>query len=117
MLRHRAAQHARVAARLLYSSRTPDDVLYRQEIDALASADRAFEAFFTFTRQAPADWTGYQRRIDAAMLSEVIKPFGSSARVYVCGPTLLVEAVANALVQMALPIEQIRTERFGPTGS
>jgi ferredoxin-NADP reductase len=117
MLRHRAARHATVPARLLYSSRTPDDVLYRQEIDALASADRAFEAFFTFTRQAPADWTGYRRRIDAAMLSEVIKPFGSSARVYVCGPTLLVEAVANALVQMALPIEQIRTERFGPTGS
>jgi ferredoxin-NADP reductase len=117
MLRHRAAQHATVPARLLYSSRTPDDVLYRQEIDSLASADRVFEAFFTFTRQAPADWTGYRRRIDAAMLSEVIKPFGASARVYVCGPTLLVEAVANALVQMALPIEQIRTERFGPTGS
>jgi ferredoxin-NADP reductase len=50
------------------------------------------------------------------MLGEVIKPFGTTARVYVCGPTLLVEAVASALVQMRLPIEQIRTERFGPTG-
>ena len=51
------------------------------------------------------------------MLAEVIEPFGKRARVYVCGPTLLVEAVANALVQMELPIEQIRTERFGPTGA
>jgi ferredoxin-NADP reductase len=46
-----------------------------------------------------------------------MKPFAGRARVYVCGPTLLVEAVANSLVQMELPIEQIRTERFGPTGA
>ena len=51
------------------------------------------------------------------MLAEVMKPFAGRARVYVCGPTLLVEAVANSLVQMELPIEQIRTERFGPTGA
>jgi ferredoxin-NADP reductase len=117
MLRHRAAQHATVPTRLLYSSRTADDVIYRSELDAMAGSDRAFEAFYTFTRQPPAGWTGYRRRIDAAMLSEVIRPFDKRARVYVCGPTLLVEAVANALVQMELPTEQIRTERFGPTGA
>jgi len=116
MLRHRAAQHATTPARILYSSRTPDDVIYREELNALAADGRGFEAFFTFTREAPPGWTGYRRRIDAAMLGDVIKPFGTQARVYVCGPTLLVEAVASALVQMALPIEQIRTERFGPTG-
>jgi ferredoxin-NADP reductase len=116
MLRHRAAHQATIPARILYSSRAPEDVIYRQELDALAAGDRGFEAFFTFTRQAPPGWSGYRRRIDAAMLGDVIKPFGTKARVYVCGPTLLVEAVATALVQMGLPIEQIRTERFGPTG-
>jgi len=116
MLRHRAAEHAAIPARLLYSSRTQDDVIYRDELDAMAAGDKGFEALFTFTRQAPPGWTGYRRRIDAAMLSEVMQPFGSRARIYVCGPTLLVEAVANALVQMHVPIEQIRTERFGPTG-
>jgi ferredoxin-NADP reductase len=117
MLRHRAAQHATLPARMLYSGRTADDVIYRDELDGLAAGDPAFEVFYTFTRQPPAGWTGYQRRIDAAMLSEVMKPFNKRARVYVCGPTLLVEAVANALVQMALPTEHIRTERFGPTGA
>ena len=116
MLRHRAAQGAVVPTRILYSSRTRDDVIYRDELDVLAKADRGFEAIFTFTREAPAGWTGYRRRIDATMLGEVIKPFGARARVYVCGPTLLVEMVANALVHMKLPTEQIRTERFGPTG-
>ena len=117
MLRHRAAQHSTVPTRILYSSRTGEDVIYHEELDGLAAGDRAFEAFYTFTRQPPAGWTGYRRRIDRGMLAEVIEPFGKRARVYVCGPTLLVEAVANALVQMELPIEQIRTERFGPTGA
>ena len=117
MLRHRAAQHATLPARILYSSRTAEDVIYRDELDGMAAADRTFEPFYTFTRQAPAGWTGYRRRIDATMLAEVMRPFDRRARVYVCGPTLLVEAVANALVQMELPIERIRTERFGPTGA
>jgi ferredoxin-NADP reductase len=117
MLRHRAAQHATLPARLLYSSRAADDVIYRDELDGLAASDPAFELFYTFTREPPVGWTGFRRRIDGAMLGEVIKPFDKRARVYVCGPTLLVEAVANALVQMELPIEQIRTERFGPTGA
>jgi ferredoxin-NADP reductase len=117
MLRHRAARHAIVPARLLYSSRTADDLIYRDELDGLAAGDRALEMFFTFTREPPAGWTGYRRRIDATMLEEVMKPFDKRARVYVCGPTLLVEAVASALVQMELPTEQIRTERFGPTGA
>ncbi len=117
MLRHRAAQHSTLPARILYSSRTAEDVIYRDELDGMAAADPAFEPFYTFTRQPPAGWTGYRRRIDATMLAEVMRPFDRRARVYVCGPTLLVEAVANALVQMELPTERIRTERFGPTGA
>jgi ferredoxin-NADP reductase len=116
MLRHRAAQRATMPTRILYSSRTPDDTIYKDELEGLASQDQAVEVFFTFTRQTPAGWTGYRRRIDAAMLSEVIKPFGMAAHTYVCGPTVLVETVANGLLQMGLPAEQIRTERFGPTG-
>src|SRR3989442_13111355 len=115
--RHRVAQHSTVPARILYSSRTAEDVGYRDELDGMAAGDREFEVLYTFTRQPPAGWTGHRRRIDAAMLAEVINPFDKRARVYVCGATLLVEAVANALVQMELPIEQIPTERFGPTGA
>lgn len=116
MLRHRSAQQSMIPARLLYSSRTSDDVIYKSELDRLARDDRGLEVAFAFTRQTPAGWTGYRRRIDPAMLSEVMKPLGKTVRTYVCGPTLLVEAVADALVQMGLPPQQIRTERFGPTG-
>jgi ferredoxin-NADP reductase len=117
MLRHRAAQRSSIPTRLLYSSRSADEVIYRTELDGLPRGDGAVEIFFTYTRDAPPGWTGYQRRIDPAMLDEVIRPLGAGVLAYVCGPTLLVEAVSNALVAMGLPAERVRTERFGPTGS
>jgi ferredoxin-NADP reductase len=116
MLRHRAAQKSAIPTRLLYSTRSIDDVIYRDELDALARTGNGLEIAFTFTRTAPAGWNGYRRRIDQDMLTGVKNPLGDGVRAYVCGPTLLVEAVSNALVMAGSPPELIFTERFGPTG-
>src|SRR5262245_5963901 len=70
MLRHRAAQGSTVPARLLYSSRTFDEIIYRQELAQL-TADSTLMVTHTLTRGRPADWIGYHRRIDRAMLAEV----------------------------------------------
>jgi ferredoxin-NADP reductase len=117
MIRHRTAAASRIPARLLYSSRTPDDVIYSDELVRLQNAGDGLEIFQTFTRQQPQGWTGYARRIDPQMLGEVSGPLGKSALTYVCGPTLMVESVANGLVQIGVPPDLIRTERFGPSGS
>jgi ferredoxin-NADP reductase len=117
MLRHRAAQRSTIPTRLLYSSRSPGEVIYRPELDALANGGTGLEVDFTFTRSAPPGWTGYRRRLDPSMLDEVMRPLGKDVRAYVCGPTALVEAAANALVAMGLPAERVFTERFGPTGT
>jgi len=116
MIRHRAASGSHIPTRLLYSSRTPEDVIYGEELARLNAAHDGLEVFHTFTRAQPPGWTGYARRIDGQMLAEVIRPFGHAPYVYICGPTLLVEAVADELVQIRIPPAQIRTERFGPTG-
>jgi ferredoxin-NADP reductase len=116
MLRHRAAAGARIPARLLYSSRTFEDAIYRDELAQLSAAGSGLEVFYTLTRSQPPGWSGYARRIDDAMLAEVARPLGGSPQVFICGPTLLVEAAANGLVQVGVPSKQIRTERFGPSG-
>jgi ferredoxin-NADP reductase len=116
MIRHRAAAHSKAPARLLYSSRTPEDVIYFEELMLRRAAEDGIEIFHTFTRSQPEGWTGYARRIDLQMLQDVAGPLGPSLRVYICGPTLLVESAANWLVQLGIPAERIRTERFGPTG-
>ncbi len=115
--RHRARSRAAIPARLLFSSRGPEEIIYRDELDRFAAAGDGFEVLHTLTRQQPPGWTGYARRIDEPMLAEVIEPLGSAARAYACGPTALVETVANGLVRLGLPPDRIRTERFGPTGT
>jgi ferredoxin-NADP reductase len=114
MLRHRAAQHATVDTRLLFSAGRFEDLLYREELEGLRAAGVAVH--FTLTRDAPAGWSGWTRRIDATMLREVGPDPASSPLVYVCGPTPFVEAVAGTLVEAGHQPTRIKTERFGPTG-
>jgi ferredoxin-NADP reductase len=117
MARHRARAGSRTPTRLLFSSRGPDEIIYRDELGRLAATRDGFEVAHTLTRAQPPGWTGYARRIDELMLAEVIEPLGAGTRAYACGPTALVETVANGLVKLGLPADRIRTERFGPTGT
>lgn len=117
MARHRARIASDVPMHLLFSSRGPDEIIYSDELDRLQAAGDGFEVVHTLTRRQPPGWTGYSRRIDEPMLAEVLEPLGASTRAYACGPTALVETVANSLVRLGLPPERIRTERFGPTGT
>jgi ferredoxin-NADP reductase len=116
MLRHRQRTGSAVPARLLYSSRSWPDVIYRPELSELETAGNGVEVFRTLTRQQPPGWTGYARRVDAAMLAEVAWPAADEPLVYVCGPTSFVETVAGTLTDLGYPPLRIKTERFGATG-
>jgi ferredoxin-NADP reductase len=119
MLRARAvasaAMRAAVPATLLYSSRSWDDVFYRDELTGLMS-DPHVRIFHTLTRSQPAGWTGFTRRIDADMLAETAPPTALAPHIYVCGPTSLVESAARTLVDLGHDPARVKTERFGPTG-
>jgi len=116
MLRHRQASGASVGARLVYSSRSWEDIIYRDELERLAAGANGVQVFHTLTRSQPEGWTGYARRVDGAMLSETAWPASSTPMAFVCGPTPFVESVANALVLLGYPATSVKTERFGPTG-
>ncbi|HEY6074830.1 MAG TPA: ferredoxin reductase, partial [Anaerolineales bacterium] len=116
MIRHRAAAGGVNPTSLLYSSRNLEDVIYSHELEGLSSSSHGVRVFHTLTRSQPPGWKGYARRIDQAMLKEVAQPLGRSVQVFICGPTLLVESAADALVRIGVNSKQIRTERFGPTG-
>jgi ferredoxin-NADP reductase len=108
MLRHRRAVGSNVPAKLLYSSRTLEDVIYRDELGTLG-----VDVVQTLTREQPPNWTGYSRRVDIDMLRQVAYPPEQDPRVFVCGPTSFVEAVAEGLVALGYRPGRIRTERFG----
>jgi ferredoxin-NADP reductase len=116
MIRHRAKTGNRTPTRLLFSSRSWDDVIYRDELARLASEDDALEVIHTLTRSQPENWTGYRRRVDQPLLAEVAWPPADRPLTYICGPTALVESVATALVDLGHDPRRVKTERFGPTG-
>lgn len=116
MLRHRAKAKGEAPTRLLYSSRTLSDVIYREELDRLASAGDGVAVYHTLTREKPEGWKGFTRRVDQAMMQEVAWPTEQMPAVYICGPTTFVEAAASLLVSMGYPPISIKTERFGATG-
>ena len=116
MIRHRAAVGSEVPARLVYSSRSYEEIIYRDELEGLAAQDDSLEVFHTLTRSRPEGWEGYDRRIDARMLSEVAWAPEENALAFVCGPTPLVEAAGTALVGLGHDPARVKTERFGATG-
>jgi ferredoxin-NADP reductase len=116
MLRHRQNIGSEAPARLLFSARSESDIIYRDELDRLASESGGPEVHYTLTRDQPSAWSGYARRIDSEILGEIAWPAEQHPLAYVCGPTPLVESVARSLVDLGHPGDRIRTERFGPTG-
>ena len=115
IMRHRLAAGSEVPIKLLYSARSPEQVIYRTELEKLASA-QGIEVVYTYTRSQPPGWMGYRRRIDQALLEEVAPAREEHPLIYICGPTALAEGASNGLVALGYEPARIKIERFGPTG-
>jgi ferredoxin-NADP reductase len=116
MLRHRVRRKVRAPALLLYSSRSLEDVIYREELDAMARRDSDLRVVSTLTRKQPKGWTGPRGRIDKALLADACFPPEQKPNIFVCGPTPFVEGVSGLLVELGHHPLTIKTERFGPSG-
>ena len=115
MLRHRSAVDDRRPVRLLYSARSQEELIYRDELLRLAAYDEV-DIRFTLTRVQPSGWHGYGRRVDRRMVCEFSWGPAERPMSYLCGPSAFVELVATVLVDNGHDPGRIRTERFGPTG-
>jgi ferredoxin-NADP reductase len=113
VLRHRRRTGSDVPARLLYSARSWEDVIYRDE---LGQHHGGVKVGYTLTRSQPPRWTGHSGRINQALLAKVAWPAEANPLAYICGPTSFVETAATALVGLGYPPERVKTERFGATG-
>ena len=117
IIRHKLAAAAGVRAVLLYSARSMEDVIYRNVLELAAGQDPTLSVCLTLTRDQPSGWGGYARRVDRSMVKEVMRGLDGELPIsYICGPTPFVEAAADILVAENLPVERIKTERFGPSG-
>ncbi len=104
MLRHRRRTMPELPMRLVYSVRSADDVIYEDELG---------DALLTFTREPPEGWSGHRGHIDPELIAEAGIDAGTA---FVCGSNGFVETGSELLLDAGFEPQQIRTERFGPTG-
>jgi ferredoxin-NADP reductase len=116
MIRHRFSTDRTVPTTLLCSSRSYEDIIYREELDRLSAHDPTLRVIHTLTRRRPPNWMGYDRRVDQAMLAVVAWQPAERPLAFTCGSTAFVETVATHLEELGYDSERIKTERFGPTG-
>jgi ferredoxin-NADP reductase len=112
MIRAHAASGGEVPVRLIYSVRTPADVIYAPELSERAMVSPLAVTFLHTRAAPPGERTG---RINADVLAAAAFPPDDKPATFVCGPTGFVEAAANLLVGAGYAPSTIKTERFGPT--
>ena len=126
MLRHRVASNlgATIPVVLLYSSRTESHIIYRGELGAMDAADDNVTVLHTLTRHQPAGWTGRRRRVDIELMRDALETLeglnpatDGETLCYICGPSDFVENSAQFAVELGFDPENVKTERFGPTGT
>ncbi len=114
MIRQRASCHSDVPTLLLFSARTFEDILFRDELLSLAARGDGLELAFALTREPAKRAQDYGRRVDAAMVTELVARLPEApTKVFVCGSNPFVEAAAEAAIAAGVPAGIIRTERYG----
>jgi ferredoxin-NADP reductase len=115
MIRARGRVRGRQPFRLVYSVRTPRDVIYAGELARRVRDDPGLDVHFVYTREIPDGWPEPAKRLSVATLNTHGWPADFGPDCYVCGPTTFVEAAADILVALGHDPRRVRTERFGGT--
>ncbi|MCM3506080.1 MULTISPECIES: FAD-binding oxidoreductase [unclassified Curtobacterium] len=103
----------RTPFRLLYATRTPEDVFFREELADALRAAAPLEVTHVYSRRAPEGSDEPVGRLTQERLDRAVLPPGSGALVYVCGSTPFVEQVLRWLGELGHDLSDVRAERFG----
>jgi ferredoxin-NADP reductase len=107
MLRHRRRTSPQLPMLLVYSVRSPTDVIYADELGD--------DAVLAFTRAAPDGWDGHVGRVDRELIAGEAARYAAGLA-FVCGSNGFVESATRLLLGAGFPAARVRTERFGPSG-
>jgi ferredoxin-NADP reductase len=89
-------------------------VLFADELLSLEMADPQLKLALAITREAPERPSDFARRIDSAMIAELIARLPRiPAHVFVCGSNAFVNIAADGALLAGLDAAVIKTERYG----
>ncbi|MDA8277804.1 MAG: FAD-binding oxidoreductase [Actinomycetota bacterium] len=111
MIRYQVEKGTSHKMHLLFSSKSREFVIYREELERLEAKYDWLEVSHTFTRDSQDPAARFHRRIDKDMLAEVSSLFNPKVA-YICGPPEVVEGAEEILLELGLPRESVFTEKY-----
>lgn len=98
---------------LLYSNKTPEDIIFRKDLDTFTAENPNINIIHTITQpeESKISWSGRTGRIDEAMIREYVTDL-ENAIFYICGSPSMVEALNEIVKEMGISEENLKLERF-----
>jgi predicted ferric reductase len=110
MLRYMVDVDQMRKATLIWSNRTEEDILCRDEIEEME--EKLLNLTVHHVLSAQADFQGRTGRLNQDMLKEILSNTSHEACVFVCGPPPMMDAVCGDLKKIGFSPRTILTERF-----
>ena len=101
---------ARTRLTLVYSASTPDELLFRDELESIAASNPRIRCVFTVTKPTSSVWDGHTGRISADLFRE--ESVDHDALFFVCGPPSMIRTMVVMLRELGVPRPQIRYEQW-----
>lgn len=96
----------------LHSARSPEDIIFRQELEMMTSRYPNFKLAVTVTRPTVGQsWYGYTGRINETILPAIASDY-QDRTVYVCGSNSFMAATKELLQKLSFPMENYYEENF-----
>ncbi|WP_298346461.1 FAD-binding oxidoreductase [Ferrimicrobium sp.] len=111
MIRYQVSKGTTVPMHLVFSSKSAEYVIYRDELSTLAHQYDWLQVTHTFTRETDNPLARYHRRIDKEMVEEVFVETAPKLA-YLCGPPEMVDDCERSLLELGLEPDVIKTEKY-----
>ena len=111
MIKYACDKKLPVKITLLYSNKTPADIVYKDEWGVFEKENPNLKIVHTITEYQGNDWHGRKGRIDESLVKECCKDLQNTL-FYICGPPGMVNAMKYLLLRMNVPGPNIKLERF-----
>jgi len=112
MIRDTLQRQRPLRINLLYGNRMPEDVIFRVELEKLASSRSNF-TFSLVLSEPPEGYEGLRGFLDSTLIAQLVGDI-KGRTFYVCGPRIMYDFCEAALKELNVPQRKIRHELYGP---
>jgi ferredoxin-NADP reductase/DMSO/TMAO reductase YedYZ heme-binding membrane subunit len=101
---------------LVFSVRSPNDIIFEEELRYLTPRHPNLHVHVTATRDLAAEWSGLRGRISGDMLRQCV-PDAAARPAFICGPDKMAMATREELMAIGVPSDRIQVESFTPAAT